>query len=136
MDVTFPEWAEYLKDLADKVSVRWPDVEVSLSREHTLGVQLRDVMSGIVDLRIPQRERNYLAVVVSVDGSGGLPRDLSVAQSKISDMQRLLNVLHYCNAACQGICVFREGECPCAACGGEGKTRAGKCTPCDGKGVR
>lgn len=138
MDVTFPEWGNHLTSLAHDVVVRWPFVSVSVDRNERMSVEIKEVMSGAVDLRTAGGDARCMVPRIDVSGSGGLPQDLSLAQSKINDMQTVLGVLHYCNAQCVGIRVFAEGECPCAQCSGRGTMYRSKtpCDACDGKGTR
>jgi hypothetical protein len=138
MDVTFPEWGEHLTKLSHEVVVRWPALAVSVDKAQSLRVEIREVMSGAVDLRISSRDDDCMMPLVGVSGSGGLPADPSIAQAKMNEMQLVLDALHYCNARCQGIRVFLEGNCPCAQCSGRGtkyKSDA-PCEACDGKGRR
>lgn len=135
MKVTYTEWSERLQDLEEKAKLRWPDLDLHVSNQR-LWVEVDSrCLTGSLDTRLGDE---CLVPRVSVGSSSSVSLDLSVAQSQINDMQRVMDVLHWLKASTQKIFIYPDGECPCERCGGRGTAHNSKtpCESCEGKGRR
>ena len=132
-DMTFSDWDAHLGSLQAQVQTRWADLEVAVHKS-SLSVKMRDCMSG--DVRLERGSADFMVPRVRIGSSVGMPLELSLAQAQLNDMARVMDALHFVHAACDGMRVFRDGECPCSRCSTKGKTRDGECDACGGEGFR
>jgi len=135
MRVTYTEWSELLQDLEEKAKLRWPDLDMHVSNQILWVEAVNRCLTGSLDTRIGE---HCLVPKVSVGSSSSVSMDLSVAQSQLNDMQRVMDVLHWLTACTQKISIYPDGQCPCEQCAGRGTAYNSKapCKRCGGKGIR
>ena len=130
-NITMTQWESTQAVLAAEVARRWPWLHKPYTSER-IRVEC-PAMSAAVYLRSAERE-GALRVRVSVVSSGGCgdgPAEVAEFVRQVSEVRDAMLFLH---GRTLGLTIWRNGECPCSLCNGNGKSRGQMCSTCAGTG--
>jgi len=133
------EWEALLADLLERVTARWPGLDVQCGDHGTLSVRAPDAMSGAVRLDISRDDDDlHMVPRISVGSSSAYPSAITVALAQHREAGRVLEALHYLARETDGRQIYPDGKCPCAKCGGSGNAfrSSNPCDACGGEGRR